>query len=104
MAGGHGRELRDFIKRLNGGQEMLRHDSIKVSNDDRLQHFIEQMYDGGQFEWRDYQDWEDRPDHEKTWAETTKFFEALIETMETYEDNIGGTAKKAKFENAVPAK
>ena len=60
-------DINDYVKRLNEEQEKMSQDGITISTDDKLQHFMEEMYDSGQFDRRDYRDWEDRPDFEKTW-------------------------------------
>ena len=94
-------DIHDYVKRLDEEQEKMSQDGITISTDDKLQHFMEEMYDSGQFDRRDYRGWEDRPDFEKTWEEATSYFEAIIEAMETYEDNVGGTAKKSRYESAA---
>ena len=91
--------LTDYAKRIDKEQVQMGQDGIAISNDDKLQHFMEEMYDSGQFERPHYQDWEDRPDFEKTWVEAVKYFEAVIEAMGTFEDNVGGTVKKSKYES-----
>ena len=93
--------IEEFIKRLNEEQESLIRDSILFSNEDKLQHFLEQMYECGVFERRDYKEWEDKPDNQKTWAAATKHFADIVDNMDTYNHNIGGTAKKSRFESTA---
>ena len=57
------------------------------------------MYESNLFEMRDHGDWDDKDDDEKTWEEAQEFFEKLVERMDRYERNQGGTAKKARFES-----
>ena len=55
----------DYIKRLNEEQIAMLRDGVKITTDDKLQHFMEQMYDCGNFDRRDFRDWEEQIEEEK---------------------------------------
>ena len=97
-------DISTFIKRLNEEQTTLAEDNIRISVEDKLQHFLEEMYDSALFERRDYSEWENRPDEEKDWDEATEYYQGLIDAMDSFNENIGGTAKRAKFESAAHVK
>ena len=93
--------IEEFVKRLNEEQKSLVRDQVKVTDDDKLQHFMEEMYDCNIFDRRDYKEWEDKADPDKTWAAAVKHFQDIVDNMDTYEHNVGNTAKRSKFESAA---
>jgi hypothetical protein len=97
----HEEHIEEFIKRLNEEQISLGRDKVVISNDDKLQHFLEEMYDCGMFDRRDYKEWETKEDDDKTWEAATAHFTEIVDNMDTYNHNIGGSAKKAKYESAM---
>ena len=58
------------------------------------------MYASNLFDERDCRDWETKLPAEKTWDEATEHFESVVDAMDTYACNAGGTAKKARFKSA----
>lgn len=97
-------EIDTFIKRLNDEQEGLGLDGITISDTDKLQHFLEQMNGSGLFDRRDYQAWEDQLPGEKTWPDACDYYTSLVDSMDSYNKNQGGTAKKSKYESAAHIK
>lgn len=97
----HDEHIEEFIKRLNEEQVMLLRDRIKISTEDKRQHFLEEMYEATIFDRRDYKDWEDKNDEEKTWDAATEHFSGIVDNMDTYNHNVQGTAKRSKFESAA---
>ena len=100
----HEESIHEFIKRLDEDQEALLVDGIKISDDDKMQHYMEQMYDCGIFDIKDFRTWEEMDPAEQTWDTAVDYFEGIVESMETFKENMGGTAKKAKFESAAQVK
>ena len=93
--------ITEFTKRLDDDQTDLAANSITISNDDKLQFFIEQMYESKNFERDQYVQWEKKADADKTWANATAYFETITSDNEGYEANIGGTAKRGRYESAA---
>ena len=93
--------ITEFSKRLNDEQEELATNSISISEEDKLQFFIEQMYESKQFDREQYVAWEKKPDADKTWLNATLYFEDITADNEAYESNVGGTAKRGRFESAA---
>jgi len=91
-----------FGKRLDDKQEELGEDNIIITAADKLQHYMEQMYASEIFEQRNYDDWEDLDDEDKTWANATNTFKNYIKKQRKYNRNKrGSTAKRAKYESAA---
>lgn len=93
--------IEEFVKRLDEEQHALLNDRIKISNEDKLQHFLEEMYKASIFDRRDYKDWEDKDDDEKDWDAATEHYTGIVDNMDTYDHNVEGTAKRSKFESAA---
>jgi len=56
-----------FGKRLDNEQEELAEENIIITSADKLQHHMEQMYAAEIFEQRNYNDWKDLDNKDKTW-------------------------------------
>ena len=93
--------ITELYKRLDDDQAALAANNIPISDEDKLQFFIEQMYESKNFDREQYVAWEKRPAATKTWAGAKEYFEELTNDIDEYEANIGGTAKRAKFESAA---
>ena len=61
-----------FIKHLNDGQKTMEKDSIKISDADKLQHFLVQCYSSGLFGEKEMTTWENKTVSDKTWANAKK--------------------------------
>ena len=62
------------------------------------------MYDSGHFDQRDMITYENKAAGDKTWDRTKAYFEKLVTDQETYAENQGDTAKRARYESAAQAK
>ena len=93
--------ITEFVKRLNDDQSALAANGITISNDDKLQFFIEQMYESKFFDRDQYVQWEKKADADKTWENATVYFETITSDNKGYEANIGGTAKRGRYESAA---
>ena len=88
------KHVSQLAPRLNQEQEDLASHAIIISNDDKCQHYMVQMYDLGQFDARTMTKWEKRPAIRKTWNEATTFFEEVVDDMETFEgESSNATAR-----------
>mgnify|MGYP006201049621 CR=1 FL=1 len=74
---------------------------IMISNKDKTQHFVEQMYASGMFDVQQMQMWEKQPKFDKTWKDAKEYFEELINEIKKYELNSGGMAGWAKYKSVA---
>ena len=93
--------ITDFGIRLKNDQEHLLLNKIKISDEEMTQFYIEQMLDSGMFEKLELKEWEKKPEVDKTFNDTTDYFEEITADNETYELNMGSTAKRAGFKSAM---
>ncbi len=91
-----------FGKHLNGNQRALVRSNVTVADKDKLQFYLEQMYDSNHFDKNEMLTWEKQPTATKTDYDATKnYFEALVKAMDTYEMNAGGgTTGHNKYKSA----
>jgi hypothetical protein len=62
-----------------------------IADKDKLQFYLEQMYDSNHFNKNEMLAWEKQPTATKTDYDAAKnYFEALVKAMDTYEMNAGG--------------
>ena len=96
-------DLGEFAKRLDDDVACLAEGGIKISMEDMLQHFMEQILESGLFDEKDVQEYNQQDPADKDWDNTVDHWESILNAMERFERGAGGTAKKAKFEseNAV---
>jgi hypothetical protein len=94
--------LTAFGKRLDDDQRTLVHSDVTITDEDKLQFYLEQMYDSNHFEKSEMLDWEKKPTIIKTNYDDAKdYFEALVKATDTYVQNAGGgTAGRNKYESA----
>lgn len=90
-----------LVKRLTRKQKELLDIGIVIQDQDKIDHFIKQMYDSRMFDKKEMNEWEKKPDADKTFANAKIYFQALVSDLEVYEDNNGGNAKRARFESAA---
>ena len=96
-----GEHITAFATRLDREQKELARQKVIITNDDQLQHYILEMYDSNQFDRKELTDWEKKDEYNKTWDEATEYFEDIVADIDAYDENRGGTAKKARFESAA---
>ena len=84
-----------FDKRLDNDQTTLVRSDITISNKDKLQFYLEQMYDSNLFDKSEMMKWKQQDSATKTDYNLTKnYFETLVKLHDTYTQNCrGGTAK-----------
>ena len=91
----------DFGKRLDDEQTALSENDITISNTDKQQFYIEQMYASRQFTREAMIRWEDKATADKTWANAKSFFEEEVAKDETYRNNSNGTTADSRYESAA---
>jgi hypothetical protein len=93
--------LTAFGKCLNGNQVRIKRYGITISNEDKLQFYLEQMYASNHFNKKEMTEWENKPKVIKdSFDKATTYFEGLVRDYEVYKQNSGGTAGKHSYESA----
>ena len=94
--------LTAFGKRLDDDQRALVRSDVTIADEDKLQFYLEQMYDSNQFEKSEMLDWEKKPSVTKTdYIAAKHYFEELVKATDTYTQNSGGgTTGRNKYESA----
>ncbi len=96
------KHLTVFGKRLDKDQRALVRSNVMIADKDKLQFYLEQMYDRNHFDKNKMLAWEKQPTATKTDFDAAKnYFEALVKATDTYEMNAGGgTTGRNKYESA----
>ncbi len=96
------KHLTAFGKHLDDDQQALIRSDVTIADEDKLQFYLEQMYDSNHFDKNDMLEWEKQPNATKTNYDGAKdYFEALVKATDTYKQNAkGGTAGRNKYESA----
>ncbi len=94
--------LTAFGKRLDDNQRALVRSNVTIADKDKLQFYLEQMYDSNHFDKNKMLAWEKQPTAIKTnYDATKKYFEALVKATDTYKMNAGGgTTGRNKYKSA----
>jgi hypothetical protein len=93
--------LTAFGMKLNKEQNRLNRLGIIISNEDKLQFYMEQIYESNQFDKNEMMIWENKDKLTKNnYAKVKLYFERLINNAETYAQNSGRTAGKKGYESA----
>jgi hypothetical protein len=97
--------LTAFGKHLDNEQMCIKHFGITISNKDKLQFYLEQMYASNSFNKKEMTKWENKPKITKNnFDEAKLYFEGLVKDYETCEQNSGGMIGKSKYKSANQAK
>ncbi len=93
--------LTTFGMKLDKDQNHLDRLGIVISNEDKLQFYLEQIYASNCFNKAEIVAWENKhvlikDDYNKA----KRYFETLVKDFETYTQNSGGTIGKAGYDSA----
>jgi hypothetical protein len=92
--------LTAFGKQLDNEQIRIKRFGITISDEDKLQFYLEQMYACNQFDQTQMTTWDNKDEAIKNdWTMAKQYFEGLIRDFEVYEQNSGGTTGKNKYES-----
>jgi hypothetical protein len=96
------KHLTAFGKCLDDDQRTLVRSDVTIVDKDKLQFYLEQMYNSNHFDKNEMLAWEKQPTATKTDYDAAKnYFEALVKATDTYEMNAGGgTTGRNKYESA----
>ena len=94
--------LTAFGKRLDDDQIALVRSDVTIADDDKLQFYLEEIYDSNRFDKQEMLTWEQQPPAIKTdYDEAKAYFERIVKATDTYEQNAGGgTAGRNRYESA----
>ncbi len=94
--------LTAFGKRLDDNQTALIRSDITISDEDKLQFYLEQMYDSNMFDKAKMMEWEQQPINIKTDYDLAKHhFELKVKAHDTYiQNSSSGAAGRNKYESA----
>ena len=94
--------LTAFGKRLDDDQRALVRSDVTIADDDKLQFYLEEIYDSNRFDKQEMLTWERQPAATKTDFDLAKaHFEEIVNATDTYEQNAGGgTAGRNRYESA----
>ncbi len=85
------RHLTAFGKHLNNDQRALVRLDVTIANDNRLQLYLEEIYDSNRFDKQEMLTWEQQPAATKTDYDLAQaYFEHIVKATDTYEQNAGG--------------
>ncbi len=96
--------LTAFSKRLDDNQVHIKRFGITISDKDKLQFYLEQMYVSNHFDKKEMTEWENKPEAIKNNFNNAKtYLKGLVRDYKVYKQNSGGTAGKHNFESANQA-
>ncbi len=83
--------LTAFGKHLDNNQVRIERFGITISNKDKLQFYLEQMYALNHFDKKEMTAWENKPEAIKNdFNDGKTYFEGLVRDYEVYKQNSGG--------------
>ena len=94
--------LTAFGKRLDDKQKALVCSYVTITDEDKLQFYLEEMYNSNQFNKNEMLNWEKKSTAVKSnYTNAKTYFEDLVKATDTYEQNAGGgTTSRNKYESA----
>ena len=94
--------LTAFGMRLDDDQRALVRSDVTIAEEDKLQFYLEQMYESNHFEKSEMMEWEKKSSVTKAdYTAAKDYFEELVRATDTYTQNAGaGTAGRNKYESA----
>ena len=71
--------LTAFGKRLNDDQVRIKRYGITISDEDKLQFYLKQMYSSNHFDKKEMTEWENKPEADKNnFGKAKTYFEGLV--------------------------
>jgi hypothetical protein len=93
--------LMAFSMKLDKEQARVNRLGVVISNEDKLQFYMEQIYLSNCFNKKEMVDWENKPIAIKDDYNKAKlYFEGLVRDFETYMQNSGGNSAKMGYKSA----
>ena len=94
--------LTAFGKCLDDNQRFLVRSDVTIADDDKLQFYLEEIYDSNCFDKQEMLMWEQQPPIIKTdYVKAKNYFERIVKATDNYEQNAGGgTSGRNRYESA----
>jgi hypothetical protein len=93
-----------FGKCLNYSQVRMERYGITISDKDKLQFYLKQMYAPNHFNKKEMTEWENKPKAiTDSFDKSTTYFEGLVRDNKVYKQNSGSTAGKHSYKSANQA-
>jgi hypothetical protein len=94
--------LTAFRKHLNNDQRAFVQSDITIPDDNKLQFYLEEIYNSNRFDKQEMLPWEQQPAATKTDYDLARaYFESIVKATNTYKQNAGGgTAGRNCYESA----
>jgi hypothetical protein len=94
--------LTAFGKRINDDQRALAHLDVTIADNDKLQFYLEEIYNINCFNKQEMLTWEQQPAATKMDYNLARaYFERIVKAINTYEQNAGGgTAGRNCYKSA----
>jgi hypothetical protein len=93
--------LTTFGMKINKEQNRLKGLGVVISDKDKLQFYLKQIYASNCFDKAEMVAWENKPILIKNnYAEAKRYFETLVKDFETYTQNSSRTVSKAGYKSA----
>ena len=90
-----------FGMKLDKEQARIDRLGVVISNKDKLQFYMEQIYVSNCFDKKEMVDWENKPINIKDdYNEAKLYFEGLVQDFKTYTQNSGSDSGKRGYESA----
>ena len=95
--------IRKFGKRLDEEQEALDRDDVKISDADKIDHYLLEVYQSGVFPAATIREWKKKTASTQTWKNAKKFFEAENSGLTEVHRLMGNEAQGNGYESAAAA-
>jgi hypothetical protein len=94
--------LMAFGRRLNNDQRAFVQSDVTIADENKLQYYLEEIYDSNRFDKQEMLTWERQPAATKTDFDLAEaHFKEIVNATDTYEQNAGGgTAGHNRYESA----
>ena len=85
------KHLTAFGKCLNDDQRALVRSDVTITDNKKLQFYLEEIYDSNCFDKQEMLPWEQQPADTKTdYNLAQAYFERIVKATDTYKQNVGG--------------
>ena len=83
-----------FAKWISWEQKKLKEDNIVISNADKKQHLMIQVWDRDLFDPAEMVEWNERPTIQKDFANVVAYFTKNLAAIDSFEEANGDASKK----------
>ena len=95
--------IKKFAKRLDEEQTALRRDGITISDTDKKDHYLVEVFQSGVFPAATIREWKTKPTADKTYDNVKDFFQDETKGLKEVHHLMGDSTSGNRFESAVAA-